>query len=1458
MRWLLWVTAAVAADREAAREADDATQVANATLAAATARALSALETAIKSAGAVRKGAVTWGSQKLDGTPTPKSIVAMEQLEKELELYREQALDQPYQIAKDYSTKSQSLAKEAKDAMNAAMSKESELAKGLQDGVMAVTTSHKTAERTMKGIPKKSKKNVIKTIKKLNKISKKFGKKSAKVSKKLRKKDMKNSFKQMKKGMKLYKKWGKGDKKFNKKVLKWVAKAKKKFLKQEDNAYEHQREFEAEIFQLTQELLDVADSAGDANVETGKQIQMRGSSADWLLNNGMNGLTVKVARAEQVIEHYFQETDRAISQFLTKSEATITLAAQEQGAKTQENRATALRAAASMDRFYTRFSQRAQMMINKVKTNFKNELAVVQNTIALETGKNSGGREKLKAVNAAMQRFYIVPDEKLHGFKKRNTANIEGANADLMGKIEREFESQFQYLANTALTIDGKMAVKGSQMLADGLGSLEKIRIIFEAYLAKTDETNMEKYDLLNHVISQVVKLASSRDGKEALEKAKEHLATLPPKLEAVLEYLRVKDRETRKITAKTYLIAQQALQASGIASAIKVQETERTAGAGIGNARTAISTVIVNKAIPVMRDVGSWTAHAMGKSNQIKGAMVMAEYELNQAERRLAGYADNMNQIGSRIEAAGGQTQEAAKDADVKSSMVGTLLNEAASGYFGKLNGEAKQGIGSEIAAGESQASAFKTSGARQLGDFNLIVGAAEKKNSREWNDLQGTGILEAQEASSEVQAAGGLFNNLEAFDQQAEAEVGASNGVVDGEAKELAAKNAKALQEVKQQERENEMAAKSGMSGVIGRFDDDTARSQMSIINAAALDEQQLFAQSQSSKQSLGASLEKVVNQMYNTDSKLEFFKSATGSNQMSDAVAIGYAAEKATKALVGASAHVLLALKAAREEVTDKVMAAISVVKNGPGGLVVQSAHFKNLMDAGVKEIRTLQAAENKLWQKIAAQERLISVQAVAAMREAIRKQQAKTRDVQADILDRRDGLMSRLQAALADIKSRISGIKTGQQFAAEGSEAQLKDMLEKDTRFRSRMKSYERDIALIGAKTKKSALGLLSSLDTTAEKNTATRRIESLFGLRKGMLGKTASSVGKNTDMIDDLFSKFSKELQDSAQLLVPLRTDVSDQKDLAKAEFDTLTTAVEGDESVAQELIDQAGDVANELNKHMSARKLAMEERFKGIQSKLTALQGASSWQGSGMLEQEEKQLDHVLKIQKTLRDHIDNVLDPQHRKWHDGLSEVLERMSLYEDSAKMNRHKPQEADALRLLKAKVAAKHAGVMRDIDGYGSQLQDQLLNMHGQSRQNEAEQMGRARALRMQIAKTIQPSDMSEKQYGLMDEQWGAGFNASRDGFTMQKATRLGEQTFQSEVDRLGRYTPKHTEGSIRDQLAALSSSFLEAGEFGHASDFRAVQQQLRALDESRDAEVAQLDEGLERMEATQSSE
>merc|ERR1719359_1436760 len=98
-----------------------------------------------------------------------------------------------------------------------------------------------------------------------------------------------------------------------------------------------------------------------------------------------------------------------------------------------------------------------------------------------------------------------------------------------------------------------------------------------------------------------------------------------------------------------------------------------------------------------------------------------------------------------------------------------------------------------------------------------------------------------------------------------------------------------------------------------------------------------------------------------------------------------------------------------------------------------------HFKNLLADGVKEIRTLQAAEEKLWQKISAEEKLIASQAVAQMKEAIRKQRSKTSEVDADIRDRKEGLMSRIRAALADVKSYVAGVATGNQFAAEGSEA-----------------------------------------------------------------------------------------------------------------------------------------------------------------------------------------------------------------------------------------------------------------------------------------------------------------------------------------------------------------------------------------------------------------------------------
>lgn len=634
------------------------------------------------------------------------------------------------------------------------------------------------------------------------------------------------------------------------------------------------------------------------------------------------------------------------------------------------------------------------------------------------------------------------------------------------------------------------------------------------------------------------------------------------------------------------------------------------------------------------------------------------------------------------------------------------------------------------------------------------------------------------------------------------------------------------------------------------------------MTIINAAALVEQQILAQARNSKQKLGGTLEKALTQIYSMNSYIDMFKTTLQGNALTEAWTLGEAAAKQAKALARQNGNFLLTLKKAREDVEDKIMMCIDVVKTGPGGFQAQQMHFKNLLADGVKEIRTLQAAEEKLWQKISAEEKLIASQAVAQMKEAIRKQRSKTSEVDADIRDRKEGLMSRIRAALADVKSYVAGVATGNQFAAEGSEASLSDMLEKDARFRRRLNNYEKEIVRIAAKTKREALSLISTLSTTSQKNAALRKIERLFGLEKGMATRASTAVGQGTDMVDGLFAQFSKGLKDSADLLVPLRGVVTGQKNLAIGEMSTLKQAVEGDEDVAKKLIDEAADVANELDKQVGARRMAMEDRFKKIRSKLTALQGASSWQGSGMLEREDKQLNELLHTQQALKNHIRTVIEPKNAQWRNGVSDILQRMSLYEDQMHIGRE-AREADStprrdlLRYLKDRVRAKHAGVMKQIDGLDDQLSGQLLSIHGQQQLHEAQTAERSRALRLQIARTIQPTGLGQQQYALMGDQFGAALNATRDRYRLKAAAKQSARMWQSDVDRMSQYAPEHGEESIRAQLAALKSSFLEADAAGHARDFRAVEQELRALDESRDAELAQLDEGLERMQATQSS-
>merc|ERR1719262_1482050 len=101
-------------------------------------------------------------------------------------------------------------------------------------------------------------------------------------------------------------------------------------------------------------------------------------------------------------------------------------------------------------------------------------------------------------------------------------------------------------------------------------------------------------------------------------------------------------------------------------------------------------------------------------------------------------------------------------------------------------------------------------------------------------------------------------------------------------------------------------------------------------------------------------------------------------------------------------------------------------------------------------------------------------------------------------------------------------------------------------------------------------------------------------------------------------------------------------------DLAHMSMNMLETAVDNDETVVEDLILEANDVATELEQHVGARKLVMEERFGSLKAKLATLLGAATYQGSGML-------------------------DPQQNAWRNQVQSIMQNMNMDDDQFEMRR-----------------------------------------------------------------------------------------------------------------------------------------------------------------------------------------
>merc|ERR1719160_213824 len=103
-------------------------------------------------------------------------------------------------------------------------------------------------------------------------------------------------------------------------------------------------------------------------------------------------------------------------------------------------------------------------------------------------------------------------------------------------------------------------------------------------------------------------------------------------------------------------------------------------------------------------------------------------------------------------------------------------------------------------------------------------------------------------------------------------------------------------------------------------------------------------------------------------------------------------------------------------------------------------------------------------------------------------------------------------------------------------------------------------------------------MISSLDTTPQNIAASRQIAKIEKREKEMLKHVMTGVNSASDLIDNLYSAFSHQVLKSGTNLQPLRKDITAQKMLAEQSFQLLQNAVDSDEKVANNLIEETKSV----------------------------------------------------------------------------------------------------------------------------------------------------------------------------------------------------------------------------------------------------------------------------------------
>merc|ERR1719359_1089990 len=175
------------------------------------------------------------------------------------------------------------------------------------------------------------------------------------------------------------------------------------------------------------------------------------------------------------------------------------------------------------------------------------------------------------------------------------------------------------------------------------------------------------------------------------------------------------------------------------------------------------------------------------------------------------------------------------------------------------------------------------------EVGEINNVAKRLGQADDARWSTLQGTAVLEQQEAGTGFDAAKALGGELSDYKAIAEGELGRSQATLDETNTAGEEERSKLIDEVKQAEQEDEMESKAGLSEVLGKFGDKVAKIQLGIGGAANLANKQLSSQMSSGKQMLTLGLEAAGGTLNSLISKIVMLQQLEEGKSLDDALRV-----------------------------------------------------------------------------------------------------------------------------------------------------------------------------------------------------------------------------------------------------------------------------------------------------------------------------------------------------------------------------------------------------------------------------------------------------------------------------------------------------------------------------------------------------------------------------------------